>query len=160
VQGLLQQGFDQILNLQPAAGGTASNAPGTPPPTAAAKNNPAPTTTTTTTPPTTTTTTCGLLSQLLGCPKSSSGSGSGSGSNASQNPLGGLLSNQVHPSGAPTAQLARATATASTAAPTLTAPAAALLPPLPGGAQAGRSHRHAAHRGFLSSVWHDLTGWM
>jgi phospholipid/cholesterol/gamma-HCH transport system substrate-binding protein len=164
VQGVLQQGLNQILNLEPAAGGTASNAPPSPPPTAAAKND-APTTTTTTTPPTTTTTTCGLLSQLLGCPKGSGGSGSGAGSGSSQNPLGGLLSDKAPPSGTPAAALATATpAGSSTDAPTLTAPAAALLPPLPGSSDTNPSHRHdhehAAHRGFISSVWHDLTGWM
>jgi phospholipid/cholesterol/gamma-HCH transport system substrate-binding protein len=173
VQGVLQQGLNQILNLEPADGGTASNAPGTPPPTAATKNN-APTTTTTTTPPTTTTTTCGLLSQLLGCPKGSSGSGSGSnstgsgsgsGSGSSQNPLGGLLSNKAQPTGTPDADLTTAAPTPSpSSAPTLTAPAAALLPPLPGSTDANPSHRHththAGHRGFFSSVWHDLTGWM
>jgi hypothetical protein len=173
VQGVLQQGLNQILNLEPADGGTASNAPGTPPPTAATKNN-APTTTTTTTPPTTTTTTCGLLSQLLGCPKGSSGSGSGSnstgsgsgsGSGSSQNPLGGLLSNKAQPTGTPDAHLTTAAPTPSpSSAPTLTAPAAALLPPLPGSTDTNPSHRHththAGHRGFFSSVWHDLTGWM
>ncbi len=162
VQGVLQQGLNQILNLQPKAGGTASNAPPTPPPTAAAKNN-STTTTTTTVPPTTTTTTCGLLSQLLGCPQGSgsgSNSTSGSGSNSSQNPLSPLLSNQVQSS---TAKVATATATATPSgagtAPTLTAPAASLLPPLPGSTHA-QAHRHAASRGFFSSVWHDLTGWL
>jgi phospholipid/cholesterol/gamma-HCH transport system substrate-binding protein len=166
VQGVLQQGLNQILNLQPKAGGTASNAPPTPPPTAAAENN-STTTTTTTVPPTTTTTTCGLLSQLLGCPQGSgSGSGSnsssGSGSNSSPNPLAPLLSNQASGSSASsTAKLATATATpgGTGTAPTLTAPAAALLPPLPGSTHA-QAHRHAAPRGFFSSVWHDLTGWL
>jgi phospholipid/cholesterol/gamma-HCH transport system substrate-binding protein len=169
VQGVLQQGLNQILNLEPAAGGTASNAPQPPPPTAASKNNAAPTTTTTE-PPTTTTTTCGLLSQLLGCPNgsgsgssgssSNSGSDGGSGSGSSSNPLAPLLSNKVQSAGAPVADPATSQAGA-TDAPTLTAPAAALLPPLPGSTNPSSTHRHSrAGRGFFSSVWHGLTGWL
>jgi phospholipid/cholesterol/gamma-HCH transport system substrate-binding protein len=153
VQGVLQQGLNQILNLQPAQGGTASNAPTTPPP--SLKSNSAAPTTTTTVPPTTTTTTpanCGLLSALLGCPGSSGNSGS-----SSSGGLGGLLSQSVKAGqgSKPTATLSDAAT--STPIPTLTAPAASLLPPL-----SPVQTRHAAHphRGLLSQLAHDLVGWL
>lgn len=151
-QSLLQQGLTQIANAEQGSKST----PATPSPTPAT-NAPASTTTTTTVPKsTTTTTTCGLLGAVLGC-SGSSGSGSGSssgssssgGSDSSSSGLGGLLSNQAtHDSSRPTAQLAVAT-------PTLTAPSASLLPPLP----QDRTHRAHAHRGLLSGWVHDVEGW-
>jgi phospholipid/cholesterol/gamma-HCH transport system substrate-binding protein len=159
-QSLLQQGLTQIANAEQGA----KAAPTTPASPTPAQKAPASTTTTTTTvpkPTTTTTTTCGLLGAVLGCSGSSSsgsGSGSGSGSSSSSSGLGGLLSNHAtHGSSQPTATLALAgsSSPASMADPTLTAPAASLLPPLP---QDRRHHAHA-HRGLLSGWAHDVEGW-
>ena len=153
-QSLLQQGLTQIANAEQGA----KTAPATPSAPTPAQKAPAPTTTTTTTvpkPTTTTTTTCGLLGAVLGCSGSSS---SGSGSSSSSSGLGGLLSNQSTPgSSRPTATLAVAGSSipASDADPTLTAPAASLLPPLP---QDQRHHAHA-HHGLLSGWVHDVEGW-
>jgi hypothetical protein len=69
-----------------------------------------------------------------------------------------LLSNQAtRDSSRPTATLAVAGSSGSSpnADPTLTAPAASLLPPLP---QDQRHHKHA-HRGLLSGWAHDVEGW-
>ena len=157
-QSLLQQGLTQIANAEQGA----KSAPTTPASPTPAQKAPASTTTTTTTvpkPTTTTTTTCGLLGAVLGCSgSSSSGSGSGSGSSSSSSGLGGLLSNHAtHGSSQPTATLAVAgsSSPAPKADPTLTAPAASLLPPLP---QDQRHHVHA-HRGLLSGWVHDVKGW-
>ncbi len=128
---LLQQGLNQILALEPAAGGTTSSA-GTPPPSSAANGTAkttttaqAPTTTTTTAPPTS----CGLLSNLLGCTPTSGSKSSG---------LGGLLSQQ---GATPSATLSDTPSPSS--APSLTAPDAYLLGPLP---QDSSPTRHAALR--------------
>ena len=160
-QSLLQQGLGQIAKAE--QGSTTPAAPPTASPTP--KSTPsAPTTTTTTTtvpPPTTTTTTCGLLGVVLGCSGSSgSGSGSSGSSSSSSSSLGGLLSNQVtRGSSQPTSTLATATPATSTpaGAPTLTAPAAALLPPLP--QDQGSKHHAHAHRGLVSGWVHDVEGW-
>jgi phospholipid/cholesterol/gamma-HCH transport system substrate-binding protein len=153
-QSLLQQGLTQIANAEQGA----KAVPATPSSPAPAQKAPASTTTTTTTvpkPTTTTTTTCGLLGAVLGCSGSSS---SGSGSSSSSSGLGGLLSNQAtRDSSQPTAALAVAGSSRSTpkADPTLTAPAASLLPPLP-----QDQHHHArARRGLLSGWVHDVEGW-
>jgi hypothetical protein len=68
-----------------------------------------------------------------------------------------LLSNQATrgASQPPTATLAVAATPTHDAAPTLTAPGASLLPPLP---QDQRIHTHA-HRGRLSGWVHDVEGW-
>ena len=158
-QSILQQGLTQIANAEQGAK-TAPTTPSSPTP---AQKAPASTTTTTTTPlkPTTTTTTCGLLGAVLGCSTSSPGSGSSSsgGSGSSSSPssgLGGLLSNQAtRDAGQPTATLAVAGTPTHSADPTLTAPGASSLPPLP---QDQRSHTHA-HRGLLSGWVHDVEGW-
>lgn len=149
-QALLQQGLRQIAAA--TQGAPAATAPPAAPSPQPASQAPA-TTTTTAPPPTTTTTTtpCGLLGALLGC-SGSSGSGS-SNTKGSSSGLGGLLSHSATPSATPTATLQ--VASGSAGAPTLTAPAAALLPPLP-------QHRHRSrHRptGLLSSWWHDVEGW-
>jgi hypothetical protein len=163
-QSLLQQGLTQIANAEQGA----KAAPSTPSAPSPSQKSPSSTSTTTTTtvpkPTTTTTTTCGLLGVVLGCP---GGSGSGTGStpsngSGSSGGLGGLLSNQVaHDAGHATATLANAapsTATA-TAGPSLTAPAADLLPPLPQAQGQGR-HGHAhVHRGLLAGLAHDVAGW-
>ena len=151
-QSLLQQGLTQIANAEQGA----KAAPTTPSSPTPAQKAPASTTTTTVPKPTTTTTTtCGLLGAVLGCSGSSS---SGSGSSSSSSGLGGLLSNQAaRDSSQPTATLAVAGSSgpASNADPTLTAPAASLLPPLP------QDHGHHAHarRGLLSGWVHDVEGW-
>ncbi len=161
-QSLLQQGVSQIAKA--AQGSTAPpEAPAAPTP---AQKSPASTTTTTTTVPnstTTTTTPCGLLGVVLGCP-GSSGSGSGSSSSgdssSSSSGLGGLLSDQVtHAASQSAATLDVATPSkpSANADPTLTAPAASLLPPLPQGPRP--VHRTHAHRGLLAGWAHDVAGW-
>lgn len=166
-QSLLQQGLGQIAN---AEHGTQA-APSTPSAPSPQKTPATSTTTTTTTvpnPTTTTTTSCGLLGAVLGCPAgSNTGSGSGSsrsgssGSGSSGSGLGGLLSNPVaRASGQPAATVAVAAPTSSSgsAEPTLTAPAAGLLPALP------QSHDHArtshVRRGLISGWIHDVEGWL
>jgi hypothetical protein len=68
-----------------------------------------------------------------------------------------LLSNQVkHAANQSTAAVAVA-APAAHVAPTLTAPSASLLPPLPQNQNRGR-HGHA-RRGLLSGWVHDVEGW-
>ena len=168
-QSLLQQGLNQIASATQQGSSAAPRAsqPSTPAP---GTSSTAPTTTTTTAPPTTTTTTpCGLLGVLLGCGSgsgagSSSGSGSsggsGSGSSGSSGSgLGGLLSNDV-----PSQQQQQdatladtASASAGTGAPTLTAPAAKLLGPLPQD-HTPRRHRHPAP-GLVSGWVNDVEGW-
>ncbi len=155
-QSLLQQGVSQIANA--AQGSTAApSAPAAPTP---AQKSPASTTTTTTTVPNSTTTTtapCGLLGVVLGCPGSSD---SGSGSSSSSSGLGGLLSDQVtHAASqsAATLDVAAPSTPSANADPTLTAPAASLLPPLPQGPRA--VHRAHAHRGLLAGWAHDVAGW-
>jgi phospholipid/cholesterol/gamma-HCH transport system substrate-binding protein len=165
-QSLLQQGLQQIQSATQNAGANStapsagSNAP---------KSSGSPTTPTTA-PPTTTTTTqpCNLLTQLLGCkPASTSTSTSGSGSTSksgSTGGLGGLLSNKV--TAAQNAAVATAkpatpaTSSSSNQAPSLTAPAAGLLPPLP--QDQGQTHgRHGHHQspGLLSQWAHDIASW-
>lgn len=157
-QSMLQQGLSQIAKATQGAGSAAAPpaAPATPGP---AAGTPAPTTTTTTAPPTTTTTTpsCGVLGVVLGC--------SGSSGSGSSGPLGGLLSHDV-PSGQGSANASRPGATFADSssvgtAPSLTAPAAALLGPPPRAAVPGR-HRggHGGRgRGLLAGWLHDVGGW-
>ena len=153
-QALLQQGLTQIANAEK---GTAAPAPAPAASPSQKSTAPAPTTTTTVpAPTTTTTTTCGLLGAILGCPSNSSqGSNGSSSSSSSSGGLGGLLSNQAAGGSSPSATLA--VQAASTATPTLTAPAAALLPPLPG--HRARRQTHHAQRGLLSGWVHDVAGW-
>ena len=161
-QSLLQQGLTQIANAEQGA----AAAPSTPPP-ASSQKAPASTTTTTTTtvpkPTTTTTTSCGLLGVVLGCPGgSSTGSGSSpsNDSGSSSSGLGGLLSNQVESDSSPspaTVAVAAPSAVTTPRGPTLTAPAANLLPPLPHSGTRARPAR--AHRGLLSGWMHDVVGW-
>jgi phospholipid/cholesterol/gamma-HCH transport system substrate-binding protein len=159
-QSLLQQGLQQIQNATQNAGANST----TPPAGSNAPKSSGSSTTTTTAPPTTTTTTrpCNLLTQLLGC-KPASGSSAGSGSSSksgSSGGLGGLLSNKV--TAAPNTPVATATpaTTSSNQAPSLTAPAAGLLPPLP--QDQGQAHGHRAHHqspGLLSQWAHDIASW-
>jgi hypothetical protein len=161
-QSLLQQGLQQIQNATqnagaagttPAAGSNAPQSSSSPAPTTTA-----PTTTTTTTQP------CNLLTQLLGCKPSSGSSSSGSGtsskSGSSSGGLGGLLSNKV--TAAQNAAVATATpatpSSSSDRAPSLTAPAAGLLPPLPQDQVQGH-HGHHASPGLLSQWAHDIASW-
>jgi phospholipid/cholesterol/gamma-HCH transport system substrate-binding protein len=156
---LMQQGLEQIANAAPGG----SSAPSAPAPGSKTPAAAAPTTTTTTVPPTTTTTTnpCGLLNLILGCTAGSSdhssSSGAGTGTSAS---TGGLLSDDVTGRGL-TASLSDASSTKTPAAasdPTLTAPDADELPPMPA-SMGAHPHVHA-HRGLLHQWWHDLTGWL
>jgi virulence factor Mce-like protein len=161
-QALLQQGLQKIQNATQGAG--ASTTTPAPSSSSAPKSSGPSTTTTTTVPPTTTTTTqpCNLITSLLGCKSGTSGSGS-SGSKGSSSGsgggLGGLLS-QSETAATQRASIANATPSTSDPAPTLTAPAADLLPPLPQGQGQGQQHHHhTAQRGLLSQWAHDVAGW-
>ena len=167
-QALLQKGLSQIANAEQGTGNgpAAASPPAQPAPAAA----PTTSTTTTTPAPSTTTTTvpCGLLGAVLGCLKGSSGSTGSStskGSGSSQGGgLGGLLSNQVTRAQGSQAPATSTLAVAATPRatpnpdPTLTAPAAALLPPLPRDRHRGPA-RPAARRGLLSGWLHDVGSW-
>jgi phospholipid/cholesterol/gamma-HCH transport system substrate-binding protein len=175
-QSLLQQGLQQIQNATQNPGAnsttpsTGSNAP----------KSSGPSTTTTTQPSTTTTTTqpCNLLTELLGCKPNTSGSSptssgsSSSRSSSSSGGLGGLLSNKVATAQNAVASAAPATSSGSSAAtatpatsgsnqaPSLTAPAAGLLPPLPQDQGQGHgNHGHHQSPGLLSQWAHDIASW-
>ncbi len=157
---LMQQGLQQIANATKASGSSSAPAASAPAPSAKSPSTTT-TTTTTTTPPSTTTTTnpCGLLNLILGC---TSSSGGGSTSKTSTSSTGGLLSNQGR-AGSLTASLATAGGSATSASapdadPTLTAPSADLLPPMPASMTPHASGH--PHRGLLDRCWHDLTGWL
>jgi phospholipid/cholesterol/gamma-HCH transport system substrate-binding protein len=157
-QSLLQKGLQQIQNATQGTGSTSTTAP----PAAATTPNGS-STTTTTVPATTTTTTqpCGLLNVLLGCKSGSSSSGS-TKSNTSSGGLGGLLSQSqgaAQASAVPATASNTASATLSaSASPTLTAPAAELLPPLPQN-QGHAHHLHHAQSGLLGQWAHDVASW-
>jgi phospholipid/cholesterol/gamma-HCH transport system substrate-binding protein len=170
-QSLLQKGLQQIANATQNAGATTT----TPSSGTSAPPSSGTSTTTTTVPPTTTTTQpCGLLGVLLGC-KSGSNSTSGSGSSSSgtrSGGLGGLLSNDVTQaqkaalaSVAPATSSSNSTITATAvaagtpSAPSLTAPAAAMLPPLPQGRQGASHHTHHSSPGLISQWAHDVASW-
>lgn len=157
-QSLLQQGLQQIQNAtQNAGASTPSAAPQAP------KSSGSPTTTTTV-PPTTTTTTqpCNLLTVLIGCKagsSSSSGSGSSSSSKSSSSGggLGGLLSDKLSAAQSAVATAAPATSS-SNQAPSLTAPAAGLLPPLPQD-QGHSRHGRQQSPGLLARWAHEIASW-
>ncbi|HEX3796260.1 MAG TPA: MCE family protein [Acidimicrobiales bacterium] len=135
---LLQKGLNQILNIEPAAGGSASNAPVVPP--SSTTTAPAPTTTTTTAPKNAPSS-CGLLSKVLGCPAAKGSPSGGSG-------LAGLLSQPVTSTKSPSS-------TAALVTPSLSAPAAHMLPALP------RARHHSSHhRGLLAQWAHDVGSWL
>jgi phospholipid/cholesterol/gamma-HCH transport system substrate-binding protein len=160
-QSVLQQGLNQISKATQGA------SPTTAPPAAAStpkSNAPAPTTTTTTAPPTTTTTAppCGLLGVVLGCSGAGSGSsgnssGSGSGSGSS-GPLGGLLSHGVT-AGQGSASRPTASFADTASAPSLTAPAAALLGPAPREAHPLRPRGRHGAAAAKADWWHAVEGW-
>jgi virulence factor Mce-like protein len=171
---LLQQGLQQIENATQGAGANSGNAA----PSSKAPAGSGTSTTTTTVPPTTTTTQpCNLITALLGCKAGSSSSGSGSGSGStktksSSSGLGGLLSNQVAqaqkaavasatPATSSSGSTVTATATPAGAnqAPSLTAPAASLLPPLPQDQHGTKAHAHHSSPGLLSQWAHDVASW-
>ena len=160
VQGLLQKGLNQILNIEAAGGGASSHAPSPGPTTT---NGTASTTTTTAPPTTTTTTSCGLLSSLLGCPASKSTSTTtttppSKSSSKSSGTLGALLSAKettANATATPAETTTETTAPPGLSTPTLTAPAADLLAPMPG---SGHTHRHT-HRGLLAQWAHDVESW-
>jgi len=140
---LLEKGLSEIGSAASPSTTTPSattTTPATKKPTST--TTPAPTTTTTTTPPTS----CSLLSTILGCtsgssPNSSSGSSGG---------LGGLLSQQEK-----TGQTPSAAQLVSSRGPSLTAPAASMLAPLP-----SAHHAHHHRRGVLSQWAHDIGCWL
>jgi phospholipid/cholesterol/gamma-HCH transport system substrate-binding protein len=130
---LIQEGLTTIGNLTGGTvppvvtpesktnGPTSSGAPTTSTPTPT--TTPAPTTTTTTP---TSKSSCNDLSKLLGCPA-------------------GLLSKKGGSSSSSSVRLASSSATSK--GPSLTAPAATMLPPLSGSSHS--SHSHHAHRGLV-----------
>jgi virulence factor Mce-like protein len=141
---LLQQGLNQIGSLGAASnpanstpGGSTSSGSGSPPP------PPRPSTTTTTTTPSPP---CALLGTIVGC---TPGSGTQSGSSTG---LGGLLAQDVTPTKKQQATVNLASH--SSGAPSLSAPAARFLPPLPS------SHRGHAGRGLLAQWAHDVGSWL
>lgn len=164
-QSLLEQGLEQIANAENGSKTTPTTPPTTSTPAQRSPSASSTTTTTTTPNPTTTTTTdCGLLGAVLGCaggsgssPNSGSGSNSTSGSGSSDSGLGGLLSNQVTKAATQSTATLAIAAPSKDVAPTLTAPAAAQLPPLPSGVPHAR-HK-ADRRGLLSGWVHDVEGW-
>jgi phospholipid/cholesterol/gamma-HCH transport system substrate-binding protein len=147
VTNLLQQGLNQIGSLaaptSPPPTASAGAAAGGSPASSGATPPPAPTTTTTTQP-------CNLLSMVLGCGSSSGTPPSGSSSSGG---LGGLLSQPVAPT---TSQQATVNlASARPAGPSLNAPAARMLPPLP-----SAHHPRPARRGLLAQWAHDVGSWL
>jgi phospholipid/cholesterol/gamma-HCH transport system substrate-binding protein len=173
---LLQSGLNQIGSIgatpgpSTAAGSSTSTktAGGTSGSTSTQPSTPPPTTTTTTVPPSSS---CGLLGTILGCPGGSTASGSGSGSNSSGSSggVGGLLSQDVQATKAnqvakatkaTKAGHAKATVDLASAAsgPSLSAPDARLLPPLP---SAHRAHQAPKAHGDLIAGWaHDVWSWL
>ncbi len=157
-QSLMGEGLQQIAGALGSGGTTTNNngnsTPATPAPSTKNTTPSGSTTTTTTQPaPSTTTTTnpCGLLNVILGC-TSPNGANSASGSD-------GLLSNEVNQAAAQQTTATFASDPASPQShPTLTAPAASLLGPLPQN-QSQPHHAAAAHRGLVDQWWHDVTGW-
>jgi len=150
VTGLLQQGLNAISSIGAPSGDGTKASPASPPASAPPPAT-APSTTTTTTTTPLSSSLCTLLSSLLPCPASGSTSG-GPSSNSTSSGLGGLLSDKVSPSGEGPAQANLAVAPG---APSLTAPAAALLPPLP-----STRHTHRTRRGLLAQWMHDIGSWL
>jgi phospholipid/cholesterol/gamma-HCH transport system substrate-binding protein len=151
VTGLLQQGLNQIGSV----GGSTSPSPSASAGAATGGGSSSSGGSTTTAPPTTTTTTpgssCGVLGMILGCSSGSSTSGSSTGSSGSTSSggLGGLLSQDVTPTKSQQATVNLASN--STSGPSLSAPAARLLPPLP-----SSHHARPTGRGLLSQWAHDV----
>jgi phospholipid/cholesterol/gamma-HCH transport system substrate-binding protein len=113
--------------------------------------------TTTTTSPSSS---CGLLGTILGCPGGSTSTtptttpAPGTTTTTTSSGLGGLLSEDVQATKAthhPTAQLA----SVASSGPSLSAPAARLLPPMP----SAHPHRRA-HAGLLGQWAHDVRSWL
>lgn len=166
---LLQQGLDQIGSIgasssanpgssaeapQKGASGSGGGTSGTGTSgTGTSSSSPSSTSTTTTTAPS-----CGVLGTILGCPTgSSSPSPTPIPTTTTTTPsgLGGLLSQDVQTTKAPhhpTAELA----TDVPSGPSLSAPAARLLPPLPPSAH----HHRRAHAGLLDQWAHDVRSWL
>jgi phospholipid/cholesterol/gamma-HCH transport system substrate-binding protein len=155
-QSLLQQGLTQIANAEQGSKTT----PTTPSSSTPAQKSSTPSTTTTTTVPqstTTTTTPCGLLGAVLGCSSGSGSSSGSSGSGSSGSGLGGLLSNQVTGAANQSTTAVAVAAPSTSVDPTLTAPSASLLPPLP--QDQGHARRAHARRGLVAGWVHDVEGW-
>ncbi len=150
---LLQQGLNVIGGIagNPPPGGTSGSTatPSTPSAsTASPSKTPAASTTTTTTAPAKSV--CSLLGALLGCKGGTNSSSNSAGSTSS---VGGLLSQRT--STAATSSSSVHTTSSVASGPSLTAPAAALLP------QRTTGHRsHRVHRGLLAQWAHDVGSWL
>jgi phospholipid/cholesterol/gamma-HCH transport system substrate-binding protein len=177
---LLQKGLDQIGSIGASSSGdpgsstgAAQNGPsstgtsGTAAPgtgtSSGTSGSSAPSTSTTT--PTTPSSSCGLLGTILGCPGGSTSTtptttptttpaAGPTTTTTTSNGLGGLLSEDVQATKAthhPSAQLA----TVASSGPSLSAPAARLLPPMP-----SAHHHRRAHPGLLDQWAHDVRSWL
>ena len=164
-QSLLQKGLSQIANAEQGTGSGATAAPSPPAQQAPAA---APTTTTTTAPPAEHHDDHGPVRAARRRPRLSQGFGRlqrlepVQGLELVAGRAGRLLSNRVTAAGSrATSTLAVATPATATPNPdpTLTAPAAALMPPLPQDRHQGRAHRPQAHRGLLAGWLHDVGSW-
>jgi len=142
---LLQQGLNQIGSLG-AAPSPAGGAPGGSTSSGSGPAAPSPPSTTTTTTPAPSPP-CGLLGAIVGC---TPGSGTQSGSSTG---LGGLLAQDVTPTKKQQATVNLASRAGG--APSLSAPAARLLPPLP-----SRHRSPQAGRGLLAQWAHDVGSWL
>jgi hypothetical protein len=142
---LLQQGLNQIGSLG-AAPSPAGGAPGGSTPSGSGPAAPPPPSTTTTTTPAPAPP-CGLLGPIVGC---TPGSGTQSGSSSG---LGGLLAQHATPTKKQQATVNLASRAGG--APSLNAPAARFLPPLP-----SRHRSIPAGRGLLAQWAHDVGSWL
>jgi phage tail protein X len=159
---LLQQGLNVIGGITGGTTASAASGASTTKESGTVSGPPTtPTTTTTTTAPPAPTV-CSVLGALLGCKAGTSANSSSSSTTSSG--VGGLLSEHVSPAAATAAPAAPAAPTPSAArvvssvdaAPSLTAPAARLLP-----LRSTPTHRrHVVHRGLLAQWAHDVGSWL
>jgi phospholipid/cholesterol/gamma-HCH transport system substrate-binding protein len=169
---LLQKGLDQIGSIgasssanpgsstdapQKGTSGSSTGTSGTGTPGSSTPSSSAPSSTSTTT---TTAPSCGLLGTVLGCPEGSSSTTPTptptptTTTTTTPSGLGGLLSQDVQTTKSthhPTAQLASEVPSR----PSLSAPAARLLPPLP-----SAHHHRRVHAGLLDQWAHDVRSWL
>jgi phospholipid/cholesterol/gamma-HCH transport system substrate-binding protein len=152
---LLQKGLDQIGSIGAASGAPSSGSsniveegPSTSSPSVS------PVAPSGTAPTTTPGSLCSVLGKLLGCAggKSTAG-GAAPKSSAGTGGVAGLLSKKTNTTKKQPAAVELASNPAS--GPSLDAPAASLLPPLP-----SNHHTHKAHRGLLAQWAHDLGSWL
>jgi phospholipid/cholesterol/gamma-HCH transport system substrate-binding protein len=151
---LLQQGLNVIGGIAgnpPPAGTSGSTASSSTASSSTASPSKSPTSSTTTTTTVPAKSVCSLLGALLGCKGGTSSSSNNAADSTSS--VGGLVSERTSTATIPSSNVYTASSVA--AGPSLTAPAAALLP------QPSRSH-HAkrAHRGLLAQWAHDIGSWL